>query len=36
MMVVAIISVISAVAILLKKIAPEATSPETLPPATNK
>jgi len=36
MMVVAIISVISAVEILLKKIAPEATSPETLPPATNK
>ena len=36
MMVVAIIAVISAVAILLKKIAPETTSPETLPPATNK
>jgi hypothetical protein len=36
MMVVAIIAVISAVAILLKKIVPEAASPETLPPSTNK
>jgi hypothetical protein len=35
-MVVAIIAVISAVAILFKKIVPEATSPETLPPSTNK
>ena len=36
MIVVAIIAVISAVAILFKKIVPEATSPETLPSSINK
>ncbi|MCX6663026.1 MAG: hypothetical protein NTZ75_02135 [Euryarchaeota archaeon] len=35
MMVVAIIAVISAVAILIKKIVPEGASSETLPPSTN-
>jgi hypothetical protein len=36
LIVVAIIAVISAVAILLKKIVPEAASPESLPPSSNK